>query len=404
MEAQNSSSRACPACGGPSIASFYGTYGIPVHSVINIASREAALAFPRGDLELRFCHECGFIFNGRFDPANMTYCEQCEETQGFSRTFRSWHRKLAQSLADRYELRNKVVLEIGCGKGEFLIGLCELAGCSGVGFDPAYVKGRDHLGSSPRVQFVQDLYSEKYSSFEADLVCCKMTLEHIAEPLAFLRMLRNAIGDRPAVRVFFQVPDVRRVLREVAFWDIYYEHCSYFNLGSLARTFHRAGFEVLDLSTDYDGQYIMIHGKPSGDSKKESLQIGDVHALADDVNFFQGAAAERVAAWREELTDLHRRNHRVVLWGSGSKAVSFLSATGVADAIEYVVDINPYRQGTYLAGHGSRIVAPDFLSAYEPDTVLVMNEIYVDEIRRDLARLGLRPCLRTVAGNPIFAA
>ena len=35
----------------------------------------------------------------------------------------------------------------------------------------------------------------------------------------------------------FELPDSRRVFDEVAFWDIYYEHCSYFTPGSLARLF-----------------------------------------------------------------------------------------------------------------------------------------------------------------------
>ena len=30
--------------------------------------------------------------------------------------------------------------------------------------------------------------------------------------------------------MFFQVPDMSRVLRDLAFWDIYYEHCSYFTV------------------------------------------------------------------------------------------------------------------------------------------------------------------------------
>ena len=40
---------------------------------------------------------------------------------------------------------------------------------------------------------------------------------------------------------------MRRVLEEGAFWDIYYEHCSYFTLGSHARLFRRAGLDVTDL-------------------------------------------------------------------------------------------------------------------------------------------------------------
>ena len=43
--------------------------------------------------------------------------------------------------------------------------------------------------------------------------------------------------------VFFELPDTERVLTEAAFWDIYYEHCSYFTPGSLARLFRRTGFE-----------------------------------------------------------------------------------------------------------------------------------------------------------------
>ena len=44
-------------------------------------------------------------------------------------------------------------------------------------------------------------------------------------------MVRRAIGDRLDTVVLFELPDVERVLREVAFWDVYYEHCSYFTLG-----------------------------------------------------------------------------------------------------------------------------------------------------------------------------
>ena len=49
--------------------------------------------------------------------------------------------------------------------------------------------------------------------------------------------------------VFFEVPDTMRILREGAFWDIYYEHCSYFTPGSLARRFRRTGFDINELKT-----------------------------------------------------------------------------------------------------------------------------------------------------------
>jgi hypothetical protein len=63
----------------------------------------------------------------------------------------------------------------------------------------------------------------------------------------------------------------------------------------------------------------------------------------------------------------------------------------VTRAIEHVVDINPHRQGRHMPGTGQLIVAPAFLAEHEPDCVIVMNPVYVDEIGEDLARLGLDP-------------
>ena len=53
-----------------------------------------------------------------------------------------------------------------------------------------------------------------------DLLCCKMTLEHIGQTHRFLACVRSVANRKDSV-IFFQVPDVGRILREGAFWDIY---------------------------------------------------------------------------------------------------------------------------------------------------------------------------------------
>ena len=64
--------------------------------------------------------------------------------------------------------------------------------------------------------------------------------------------------------------------------------------------------------------------------------------------------------------------------------------------IEYVVDINPNRQNTYMAGTGQKIISPDFLREYQPDLVIVMNSIYYEEIKQTLSRLSLDPEIITI--------
>ena len=390
----------CQACHSDSVSVFHEQDDVPVNSCILLDTREQALQFPVGRIALGFCSACGFIANTAFDPGLIEYSARYEETQGFSATFNRFHRRLAQDLIDRYDLHGKRVLEIGCGKGEFLVLLSELGGNEGIGFDPGYDERRMQSDAAERLTFIKDFYSEQYSDVKADLVCCKMTLEHIPAIAGFLAMVRRAIGDAADTAVFFQIPEATRILRDCAFEDIYYEHCSYFTPGSLARAFRSAGFQVLGLDTAYDGQYLMIDASPATGPMNEALaQENDLETVSRYVSDFPARYQALITEWSRTLEAMHAAGERVVLWGSGSKAVAFLKAVDRHRLIEYVVDINPYRQSHFMPVTGQRIVSPDFLVEYRPDAVVVMNPIYSEEIQGDLAALGLRPRMHTLGGD-----
>jgi hypothetical protein len=369
---------------------FHEALQVPVHSVLLMPTREIAINYPKGDIALGFCANCGFISNTLFDPGLHEYSTQYEETQGFSATFRSFHSKLAVTLIEKYDLHGKTIVEIGCGKGEFLTLLCEMGKNRGIGFDPAFVKDRNPARQGTDVEFIQDFYSEKYAHIQADFFCCKMTLEHIPETARFIGKVRRAIGNRSDTTVFFQVPDAIRVLRDCAFWDIYYEHCSYFCAGSLTRVFREAGFQVLETWNGYDGQYLMITARPSPEiAESNQLEKETPVLVSGAIKDFLEQQSARVRYWRQQLTDLKLNHQRAVVWGSGSKGVAFLTSLNLNGAIEYVVDINPYRQGKFMAGTGQEIVGPEFLRQYKPDLAIVMNPIYRTEIREDLRRMRL---------------
>ena len=131
-------SQTCTACAGTNVRAFYRVENIPVHSCLMLDSRAAALAFPRQDLELGFCHDCGFVQNLLFDPTAHRYSVDYEETQIFSPRFQRFVAEICDDQQRKYDLAGKTALEIGCGKGEFLVALCERTGCAGIGIDPGY--------------------------------------------------------------------------------------------------------------------------------------------------------------------------------------------------------------------------------------------------------------------------
>jgi SAM-dependent methyltransferase len=383
---------ACPACGHPTLDVFFEERGIPTNSCLLLDTLDEARAFPTGDMDLGFCPGCGFLSNTAFRDAE--YSSRYEETQGFSRLFVEWGRSLAQRWVDKYDLRGRSVLEIGCGKGEFLTWMVEAGAGQGIGIDPGVHPERIDSDVADRLTWIADFYSERYAHLAADAVVCRHTLEHIAPVGEFMSMVRRAIGDRLDTVVLFELPDVKRVLEEVAFWDVYHEHCSYFSLGSLARLFRRSGFEVLHLELDYDDQYLLIEARPSSTTPAP----GEPFPVENDLELLSRAVekyATEVGALRDSrrtrLADLRAAGGRAVIWGAGSKGVSFLTNLGLRDEIEYAVDINPYKTGKFMAGTGHEIVAPEFLVGYRPDLVIAMNPIYVDEIRGKLDELGLHP-------------
>ena len=387
----------CFNCGGDNLSLFYDVQNIPVHSCLLMTDKDEALKYPKGDLRLGYCQNCGFIENVLFDPDKHEYSSRYEETQGFSPRFQEFAKSLASRLIEQYNLRDKHILEIGCGKGEFLVLLCEMGGNKGTGIDPGYIPERTQSDAASRITFIRDFYSEKYSHLTADFVLCRHTLEHIQPTQDFLRMVRRSIGDRHETIVSFELPDVSRVLKEQAFWDIYYEHCSYFTLGSLERLFRSCGFEVLNSEKDFDDQYLLIEARPIPETNGVvSQDTNDLQELTQDVMAFKDTLPKKMEDWKETLRQLRSQGKRAVLWGSGSKAVAYLTTMGIGEEIEYVVDINPYKHGKFLAGTGHEIVPPTFLQKYRPDVVIAMNAIYCDEIQKDLNKMGISAELTAV--------
>ena len=120
------------------------------------------------------------------------YSPDYEETQTFSPRFQQFLDEICDDQDRKYHLGGKTALEIGCGKGEFLVALCERTGCAGIGIDPGYRPERTDSAAAARLTFIQDFYGPKYRHLQADYVCCRHTLEHIGAVRDFMRLVREA--------------------------------------------------------------------------------------------------------------------------------------------------------------------------------------------------------------------
>ena len=386
----NLTTHTCPVCYSSHLEIFIEISQVPVHCNALWPTRDEALRAPRGDIRLAFCKACTHIFNVAFDPDRMEYTQEYETSLHFSPRFQEYAVSLAERLIKDYDLYDKDVIEIGCGKGDFLSMLCELGNNRGFGFDPSYEHGRIDNVSKEQITFIQDFYSERYSNYKANIICCRHVLEHIQFPRDFLSSIRSTVGNRLDTVVFFEVPNVMFTLKDLGIWDLIYEHCSYFSSHSLAYLFNSCGFEAQRLSEAFEGQFLCIDALPiQATSKFDGTGRKLRDNMADHVSAFSGCYYKKVEEWNQRLGRTRNNDLKTVVWGAGSKGVTFLNTLQDQSQIKYIVDINPHKQGMYVAGTGQEIVSPEFLQKHNPDIIVSMNPIYMEEVKALLGSMNV---------------
>ncbi|MEZ5218788.1 MAG: class I SAM-dependent methyltransferase, partial [Ilumatobacteraceae bacterium] len=170
---------ACPACGEDQLTVFFEEDSVPTNSCLLMDDRDSAAGFPRGRLAVAFCDACGFVTNTAFEQGRAEYSQRYEETQGFSGKFMAFAKELAERWVKDYDLTNRTVLEIGCGKGEFLIEMKKAGAGHCIGIDPGVHPERIDDPDAQGIEWIIDFYDERYSHLDADVIICRHTLEHI---------------------------------------------------------------------------------------------------------------------------------------------------------------------------------------------------------------------------------
>jgi len=377
----------CPICKSTSTTQFLEIKQVPIYCNILLSNHEEAKHVARNDIILKFCTYCGHIFNSAFNPNHMNYNNDYENALHFSPRFQKYNKVLIKYLIKTYNLNNKNIIDIGCGKGHFLTLLCKQGNNRGIGFDPS-CSNKQTKNSTKQVTFVKDFYSEKFSNCKTDFICCRQVLEHIQHPHELLAIIHNAIINKKNTAVFFEVPNTKFMLKNLSIWDLIYEHYSYFSKSSFHYLFTSSGYQVCNLTETFGNQYLCIEAKPT----KKKIKINyekEIEQISRDIEVFAEKYQTKVKTWQQNLKKIKQSNKKVVVWGAGTKGIMFLNILKVKKQIKYVVDINPHKQGKWIAGTGQRVVAPEFLKEYKPDIIIVMNKIYKNEIKQITKDLGI---------------
>lgn len=328
--------------------------GLPVFQNKMFPDQSSAINCLKGDVVLVQDMDTGLIFNAAFDPSLLQYDGDYQNEQAHSSIFRE-HLSSVKEIIHRH-FGNGSIIEVGCGKGYFLEYLLE-AGYDITGIDPAYE------GDNPRVIkacFAPDL------GMTVDGIVLRHVLEHIQNPYQFLRQIADANGNQG--KIYIEVPCFDWICDHRAWFDIFYEHVNYFRLSDFDRIFsniHESGHV-------FGGQYLYIVADLAS---LTTPKVGHDEPFVFPKDFLSPIARFATRA----------KKSKVAVWGGASKGVIFslyLKKHGID--VEMMIDINPAKQGRYVASTGIKIISPEtaMRQLNRGDDVFVMNSNYLQEIKK----------------------
>lgn len=376
----------CPICNSPDTKIFLTRRDVPVHQNLLMHDRQSALEINRGDLILAYCEKCGFVFNQAYDPSKLRYSSEYDNTQTCSPLFDDYLTSLSDYLVKERGVQQSRIIEVGCGKGQFLKRLVgyEDAENTGYGFDPSYIGPETELNG--RLTFKKSFYNAECANIPADMVVCRHVIEHVPDPLVLLNAIKGALKLSPKAKVFFETPCLEWILQNQVIWDFFYEHCSYFNANSLIAAFEICDFHIEKVQHAFGGQYLWLEASVSNLNEDNNyLFRNKSKSIPGLAQRFAESELHALNSFEGKIKDLSTEGE-IALWGAGAKGVTFANLVDAdGSLINCIIDINPKKHGKYVPGTGHPIVSYKESQNHDIKNIILMNPNYRKEILKLLA-------------------
>jgi SAM-dependent methyltransferase len=334
---------------------LYELSGLPVLQNKMFSSAIEAENCLTGDMQLVQNLGTGLIYNSAFRSELVTYDEDYQNEQAASISFQNHLDEVAILIKENFHEGS--LIEVGCGKGYFLEHLQKL-GFKITGLDPTY-EGENR-------SIVKEFFTSKTST-KADGIILRHVLEHVQNPVDFLFDIAESNGNQG--KIYIEVPCFDWICTKKAWFDVFYEHVNYFRLSDFKRIFKK----VISSGHVFGCQYIFVVADLASIRRPK-------YTSADGINFPEDFLSN--IGFFKNLLEKSSKNS--VVWGGASKGVIFsLFMKNLGINIESIIDINPAKQGKYIACTGLKVSSPEILVNSPKNTnVIIMNGNYAAEIKK----------------------
>lgn len=310
------------------------------------------------DLLVYECSGCGLV---QLSNEPVPYYKDVIRAISVSEEMKRFRRHQFLHFIKKYSLTRKKIIEIGCGRGEYLSLMHEChVRCFGIEHNQKSVHECERKGLEVTRGFIEaSTRSIPNSPFDAFFTL--QYLEHLPDPRSTLIGIRNILTD-DAIGLI-EVPNFDMILQKHIVSEFIRDHLSYFTKKTLTRTLEMNGFDVIDNSVIWHDYIISA--------------VVQKRKITSVSHFFhhQKEIQKHIDMYLHSF-----KGKKIAVWGAGHQALTSLSLFHLVGKITYIIDSARCKQNTYSPATHIPIVSPQALARDPVDAIIVMGAGYSDEI------------------------
>lgn len=259
------------------------------------------------------------------------------------------------------------VLDIGCNDGSQL-DYFEKMGFLTYGVDPAENLHPTSTAKGHRVVcgFWDKQSIDNLDNSQFDIVVAQNSFAHNPDPLEYLKLLRPLMKSKG---LFFIQTSQADMVRNGEFDTIYHEHVNFYNVNSMNKLCQRAGWNLIDvIKTPVHGTsyvFVLSVNKSSKEHIKNLIAM-ESNLLDKQIYKSWAARARKIASeFSSRIKLFQEQGYRIVGYGAAAKGMTLLNYAQVD--LDFIIDDNSLKQGTYSPGRDIPVVGIDILQTYKND-------------------------------------
>lgn len=348
-------------------------------------------------LELYFCRGCAHVQLGHVVDPEILYRRNYSYVSGTSPVFVEHLRRYAEHMQRSFGLhKGGLVVDIGSNDGTAL-GFFKDAGFRVVGVDPATeiaeiarARGIDTECEFFGVEVAEGL-REKHGA--AQLITSHNACAHIDDLRGVVEGVNRWLAEDGLFVI--EVGYLRDVYENAWFDTIYHEHLDYHSVGPLVPFFSNLGLEVIDVErvSPQGGSIRVVTQREEAARELKgtvSKLVAEEHEIGLDRADTFKAFGRRIDEVKERLKrligGLKSEGKSIAGYGAPTKATTLLGHFELGDALDFLVDDNPLKQGLYSPGLHIPVYASDEMYARAPDFVLILAWNFAESIMQQHER------------------